>query len=282
MGVSRQGLYKRAKAYDQGLSQEKMIISFVRKTRLTQDKIGMRKLHRMFLNGHPEMAVGRDYFMKICQTYKLTYHLNCQKKRYKSADVKGEPLSGVVPNLVPKGLLTIRSNVIWCSDITYLKAGGEHVYLSLVVDYHSRKIVGWHLSDNMKTDEVIKALDKALQQAPRTKGIIHHSDRGSQYRSVQYQKYLKLHNMTPSMTDGGKPYQNAKVERINGILKHELGLIKHAENIHILRANVAEAIHIYNAQRLHSSLAYLTPNYVHHNDNHTQKLNNNLSTSFRT
>jgi putative transposase len=111
---------------------------------------------------------------------------------------------------VPKGLLTLRPNTIWCSDITYLKAGGKHAYLSLVMDYHSRKIIGWQLSSTMKTEETLKALDKAILQAKNPQKIIHHSDRGSQYRSQKYRKRLALHGMTPSQTDGGKPYQNAK------------------------------------------------------------------------
>ena len=82
------------------------------------------------------------------------------------------------------------------------------------------------------------------------------------------------------MTDGGKPYQNARVERINAILKHEFGLTKNFENIHILRAAVAEAIFIYNSQRIHTSLGYLTPDFVHHNDNITQNQQQNLSTLF--
>ena len=198
----------------------------------------------------------------------MTYHLT-QKKRYKSADVKGEKLAVVAPNLVPKDLLTLRPNTIWCSDITYLKAGGKHVYLHLVMDYHSRKIIGWHLSETMETTQTLRALDQALGQVKNAKGIIHHSDRGSQYRSEKHQKQLQLqlYGLTPSMTDGGKPYQNARMERINGILKHEFGLHRNFENIHILRVAVAEAIFIYNAHRIHTSLGYLTPDFVHHNDN---------------
>ena len=195
----------------------------------------------------------------------MTYHLT-QKKRYKSADLKGEKLAGVAPNLVPKDLLTLRPNTI-CSDITYLKAGGKPVYLHLVMDYHSRKIIGWHLSETMETTQTLRALDQALGQVKNAKGIIHHSDRGSQYRSEKYQKQLQLYGLTPSMTDGGKPYQNARIERINGILKHEFGLSRNFENIHILRVAVAEAIFIYNAHRIHTSLGYLTPDLVHHNDN---------------
>lgn len=226
----------------------------------------MKKLYQMFKNEYPQYLIGRDRFIEICKKHQLTYGLT-HKKRYKSADVKGEKLAGVAPNMVPKGLITLRPNTIWCSDITYLKADGKHAYLHLVIDYHSRKIIGWHLSETMETAQTLKALDQALRQVKNAKGIIHHSDRGSQYRSEQYRKTMKLYGLTASMTDGGKPYQNARVERINGILKHEFGLIRNFENIHILRAAVAEAIFIYNSQRIHTSLGYLTPDFVHHNDN---------------
>lgn len=270
IGLTRQGLYGRVKRYDARLSVERVIILFVKKIRNEQDRIGMRKLYVMFKASYPEYIIGRDRFMDICKKHELTHDLKV-RKRYKSADIKGETLAGVADNLVPKGLVTLRPNVIWCSDITYLKANGRHAYLSLVMDYHSRKIIGWHLAETMKTEEVLKALDKAVMQVDNPKKIIHHSDRGTQYRSEQYQKRLNLYKMTPSQTDGGKPYQNARIERINGILKHEFGLKKNFANIHLLRLAVAQAIYIYNTQRLHTSLGYITPHMAHHNDNHKHK-----------
>jgi putative transposase len=281
LGITRQGIYKRVARYDARLSLENAVISFVRQTRHSQNKIGMKKLFMMYKYQQNQCLIGRDGFIKICKKHQLTHHLTV-KKPYKSANIKGENLMGVAPNLVPKGLLTLRPNVIWCSDITYLKAGGSHAYLSLVIDYHSRKIIGWHLSNNMKTEEVLKAFDKAILQADNPKKIIHHSDRGSQYRSQKYRKRLDLYGMTPSQTDGGKPYQNARIERINGILKHEFGLLKKFANIHLLKIAVAQAIYIYNNLRLHTSLGYLTPNRVHHNKNITPNYQQKLSTIFRT
>lgn len=269
-GVSRQAFYQRAGSYDYACARESAVIKFARRTQHRMGRIGMKKLFFMFRTEQNQHFIGRDHFMDICRKHKLTYHLK-HKKRYKSADVKGEVLAGIAKNMVPKGLVTVRPNSIWCSDITYLKAGGKHAYLSLVIDYHSRKIIGWHLSQTMETKHPLTALDHAIRQADTAKGIIHHSDRGSQYRSEKYQKRLKLYGMTASMTDGGKPYQNARVERINGILKHEFGLLKNFENIHILRSAVAEASYIYNNERIHTSLAFLTPNIVHQNDNHIQK-----------
>jgi putative transposase len=142
-----------------------------------------------------------------------------------------------------------------------------------VIDYHSRKIIGWHLSETMKTTEVLKALDKTILQVKNPQKIIHHSDRGSQYRSGTYRKRLDLYKITPSQTDGGKPYQNARVERINGILKHEYSLVKNFENIYLLRAAVAQAIYTYNTRRLHTSLGFITPNMAHENDNQNAILN---------
>lgn len=266
LGISRQALYGRKARYDHSIKRQDAVIAFVRRMRHSQNRIGMKKLYYMFKEQYSEYVIGRDRFIDICQKHKLTYGLT-HKKRYKSADIKGEKLAGVAPNLVPKGLLTLRPNTIWCSDMTYLKADNKHAYLSLVIDYHSRKIIGWHVSETMETVQTLKALDQALRQTKNATKIIHHSDRGSQYRSEKYQKRLKLYGMTPSMTDGGKPYQNARVERINGILKHEFGLTRNFENIHILRASVAEAIFIYNTQRIHTSLGYKTPDFVHHNDN---------------
>ena len=130
----------------------------------------------MFKTEHPQCIIGRDRFIEICKKHQLTYHLT-HKKRYKSADIKGETRAGVAPNMVPKGLITLRPNVIWCSDITYLKACNKHAYLSLVIDYHSRKIIGWHLSGTMETTQTLKALDQALRQVNNPKKIIHHSDR---------------------------------------------------------------------------------------------------------
>lgn len=270
-GISRQAFYQRSDRYDYLQDVESAIISFVKRAQHRLGRIGMRKLFFMFKKEKHQYVIGRDHFIEICRKHKLTYHLK-HKKRYKSADIKGEVLAGIAENMVPKGLCTLRPNTIWCSDITYLKAGGDHAYLSLVIDYHSRKVVGWHLSETMETEHQITALEQAIRQAGNPKGIIHHSDRGSQYRSRKYREHLQLYGMKASMTDGGKPYQNARVERVNGILKHEFDLIRDFENIHILRAAVAEAIYIYNNERIHTSLSYLTPNTVHQNDNQTQKL----------
>lgn len=122
--------------------------------------------------------------------------------------------------------------------------------------------MGYELSNEMKATDVVKALDMTIKHRLYTHEAIHHSDRGLQYCSGEYQQTLKRHNITPSMTDGYDCYQNALAERVNGILKQEFLLYK-CQNIHELKRLVDESIVIYNEIRPHLSLGMQTPNQVH-------------------
>ncbi|MEP7705095.1 IS3 family transposase, partial [Paraglaciecola sp. 25GB23A] len=135
-------------------------------------------------------------------------------------------------------------------------------YLSLVTDAFSRKIVGYHVSNEMKASDVVKALEMAIQNRRYDHDAIHHSDRGLQYCSTLYQSVLETNNIRPSMTDGYDCYQNALAERINGILKQEF-LIYQCNTLDELRVLVSESINIYNELRPHLSLEMNTPNKVH-------------------
>lgn len=148
------------------------------------------------------------------------------------------------------------------ADITYLSTHEGDTYLSLITDAYSRKIVGYHLDDNMKTSSVKKSLVQALKKRRSTTSLIHHSDRGVQYCSSEYQEVHKKHNIQCSMTDGYDCYQNALAERVNGILKMEYLLIK-PNNLELARKLVEESIQLYNEKRPHLSLNYKTPNEVH-------------------
>ena len=148
------------------------------------------------------------------------------------------------------------------SDITYIKSDQGTHYLSLVTDAYSRKIMGYYLSNNMSSENVVKALKMANNSRITNNIIVHHSDRGLQYCSKVYQDALESSNMIPSMTDGYDCYQNALAERINGILKHEFILHK-PKNFNELRQLVKESINIYNEERPHLMLNYKTPNFVH-------------------
>ncbi len=169
------------------------------------------------------------------------------------------------PNLVKDGpdqIKITRSEQLWVADITYLPTEGKTVYLSLVTDAHSRKIVGWHVHESLQTEEVAQAMKMALRGRRTKQQLVHHSDRGLQYCSNYYQALHRRHDVTCSMTDGYDCYQNALAERINGILKHEF-LLNRPVDLFQARRMVAESVQIYNQERPHLSLKMQTPDAVH-------------------
>jgi transposase InsO family protein len=151
---------------------------------------------------------------------------------------------------------------VFVSDITYVKSAEQTHYLALVTDAYSRKIMGYHLSDDLAAESVVKALKMATQNKRRSISTIHHSDRGIQYCSDLYQKELKRNKIIPSMTDGYDCYQNALAERINGILKDEF-LIYKCKNKKDLKSLIKGSICTYNNRRPHLSLNMKTPNFIH-------------------
>ena len=124
------------------------------------------------------------------------------------------------PNLL-RNMIIYRPEQVFVSDITYIKSKQKTHYLSMITDAYSRKIVGYHLSDDLGAQSVSKALTMAIRNRIYKKTLIHHSDRGLQYCSDLYQKILAKNKITASMTDGYDCYQNALAERINGILKQD-------------------------------------------------------------
>lgn len=168
------------------------------------------------------------------------------------------------PNLLNGDLkrTPARPEEVWVADITYLATRERFVYLSLITDAYSRKIVGYHVHPTLQTEEVAIAFKQALRQRLSNLPLIHHSDRGIQYCSSMYQAIHARHGVTCSMTDGYDCYQNALAERVNGILKGEF-LLNRPRNIDEARKMVEESVMIYNQKRPHLSLKYKTPDAVH-------------------
>lgn len=148
------------------------------------------------------------------------------------------------------------------ADITYLPARSGPLYLSLVTDAYSRKIVGHHVHESLHAESVAQAFRQALRKRRRHQPLVHHSDRGIQYCSALYQSLHTRNGVQCSMTDGYDCYQNALAERINGILKTEL-LLSSPENLEQARKMVDEAVQIYNTERPHMALKNKTPDAVH-------------------
>ena len=164
------------------------------------------------------------------------------------------------PNLVKDAPKPTAPNQRWVSDSTYLPTRQGTVYLSLITDAFSRRIVGHHVYPSLYTAGCLAVLDRAVPGAGRAAtGCVHHSHRGSQYVSDAYQAVLNKAKLRCSMTDGYDCDQNALAERVNGILKDEFLFVLPDDlaQAHLL---VDQAVYLYNEERPHLALNYLTPN----------------------
>lgn len=166
-------------------------------------------------------------------------------------------------NNIIKDLVVNKPNQVWVSDITYIRTVKGFCYLALVTDVHSRKIVGYDLSDSLELTGCVRALQKALKQAGKRSPQIHHSDRGIQYCSNAYTQILKKKNIGISMTEENHCYENAIAERVNGILKDEFYLDQTFDSLLHAKRAAKNAINLYNEIRLHLSLNFKTPEMVY-------------------
>jgi transposase InsO family protein len=161
---------------------------------------------------------------------------------------------------VARRLTPTAINQLWVADITYVRLGSVDVFLAVVMDAFSRKIVGWNLAPKLTTELSLTALNKAIESRQPAVGLIHHSDRGVQYASTAYVDTLVQHGMIPSMSRPGNPYDNAKCERFMKTLKQEEIRCFAYRDIEDLRANLNVFLdRYYNATRLHSALGYRSP-----------------------
>jgi transposase InsO family protein len=149
---------------------------------------------------------------------------------------------------------------LWVADITYIRLKAEFVYLAVILDAFSRKVVGWELDRMLANRLTIKALERAIAQRRPRPGLVHHSDRGLQYARGEYVAVLEKFGMVPSMSRPANPYDNASCESFMKTLKREEIYANRYDNLDHLRANIEEFIEqYYNRQRLHSALGYRSP-----------------------
>ena len=222
-------------------------------------RLGTRKLYYLLKPKLNELGIklGRDGLFDYLREHRLLV----KPKRSYTKTTDSRHWMKKHPNLV-QDLHINRPEQVFVSDITYVESAEGVHYLSLVTDRFSRKIMGYHLSENMTAVEVVKAVKQALKAQVTSDSLIHHSDRGSQYCSALYQAELRKNGVSPSMTDGYDCYQNALAERINGILKQEFLLLK-CNSFKELKRLIEESIQIYNTIRPHLSLGMKTPEEVH-------------------
>lgn len=263
MGLSRQAYYQGRRRAARQAERAQAVVQLVQRERMRQPRVGTRKLHQMLREPlqRAGLQLGRDALFDVLRQHRLlvpprrAYH----KTTYSHHRFRRHP------NLLKPGPEQVRataSEQVWVADITYLPTAGKFAYLSLVTDAYSRKIVGWHVNESLQTEQVAQAMKMALRGRCSRQRLVHHSDRGVQYCSSYYQSLHQRHGITCSMTDGYDCYQNALAERVNGILKTEL-LLQRPADLAQARRMVAQSVHIYNHERLHSSLKMQTPDAVH-------------------
>jgi transposase InsO family protein len=167
----------------------------------------------------------------------------------------------VSPNLIQRCFQTEKPNLVWVSDITYIKTMGGWLYLAVVMDLYSRKIVGWALARNMAVELVKSALAMAIGRRKPGDGLIHHSDRGIQYACDEYRQLLQRHAMVSSMSRSGNCLDNAVAERFFCTLKAESLLNWRNMCVEEVKHDIVDYIEMfYNSERLHSFNEYFSPN----------------------
>ncbi len=199
---------------------------------------------------------GRDKVHRL----KMAMGLRCKQTKAFKITTNSDHQHDVADNLLKQNFTVSAPNQVWVTDITYIRTDEGWLYLAALKDLFNKEIVGYAMSDRMTLDLVSHALFRAVKNKKPPKGLIHHSDRGSQYCSPKYQKLVMQFGMKASMSRKGNCYDNAPIESFWGSLKNELVHHEHYETRAQAKASITEYIEIfYNCQRPHSSLGYLSP-----------------------
>jgi len=238
-----------------------LVIQLVRMHRAEQPCLGVRKLYHML---KPELKkagvkLGRDRL--FCELKRAGLLVAKRRAEWPKTTQINRNLP-VFRNLV-KGLKVRRRNQVWVADITYIRTKEGFVYLALVTDRWSRKIVGFALSKSLATGICLRALDMAVRSLRRGERPIHHSDRGCQYASHAYVQQTQQAGLTMSMTEKDHSAENSVAERVNGILKQEYWLDMEFEDYRHAHRGSANSIMLYNTKRPHLALRMKTPQQVH-------------------
>ena len=184
-----------------------------------------------------------------------------RKKRRFRITTRSNHRYPVSPNLIQGHFQTERPNLVWVSDITYIKTLEGWLYLAIVMDLYSRKVVGWSLDRNMAVEMVKKALIMAIGRRQPDPGLIHHSDRGIQYACNEYRRLLQSHGMISSMSRSGNCLDNAVAERFFRTLKTECLMNWRTMKAEEVKHDIVDYIEMfYNSERLHSFSGYFSPN----------------------
>lgn len=261
-GYDRQVYYRSKNRVLKGQQRAMIIKRMVIEKRKRMPRLGGKKLYHLLKTELNELGVGRDKFFDILRANQLLI----KAKRQYCITTNSHHRFRKHKNLI-EDLEIERPEQLWVSDITYIGDRENPKYLALVTDAYSKKIVGYDVSNSLSVSGSIKALNMAIKNRKyRGKKLIHHSDRGLQYCSDEYQRLLKEYRIKCSMTEKYDPYQNAVAERINGIIKQEFIMGVKIKDLDLMKILISQSIEIYNKERPHLSCEMHTPEYMHKQD----------------
>lgn len=237
LGVSRQSLYYKPKLPEKDLKLKTEIESVMEKHK----RYGHKRISDV-------LGINRKRIRRVMKLFGLK-PLRTRKQPFKPKDKNQAPMT--IPNLI-QGIIIDAPHLVWVTDFTYLPFFGIFIYLATVEDIFTRQIVGWAVSVKHDANLVIEALLNALSKHPAPQ--ISHSDQGSEYRSVKYQSTLLVSGIKPSMSEKASPWQNGYQESFYSEFKLELGHPECYPTLGELIEAIAQQIHYYNNERIHTAL----------------------------
>lgn len=258
-GVNRQVYYRKVKSENQKRETATKVVAMIAAVRMKLPELGTRKLYTILESELKELKVGRDRLFSIIKAN----HLMIKPKRQYHVTTDSHHRFRKHKNLI-ENMMVQQPEKLWVADITYIGTRKAPMYLSLVTDAYSKKIMGFNVSRSLHATGANAALKQALKKRRYPEqNLIHHSDRGLQYCCDIYQDTLNKGNVLCSMTEKYDPYQNAIAERINGILKQEFIRGITSSDLELMNKLIEQSIFIYNQERPHWSCFMNTPNFMH-------------------
>jgi putative transposase len=248
-GISKQAhmQYMKRRTADEAITR--LVVNSILEIRAMHNIMGLKKIYNLLT---PDW-IGRDRFIEIGMEYGLGIKMERSFQRT-TFSTKSAWFGNLTAGLHITGI-----NQVWVSDITYFRVGDVFYYLTFIVDVYSRRILGYIASTDLRAEANCLVLKSAISVRANNnlKGLIHHSDRGSQYSSNVYLKLLSEHKIAVSMCDS--VYENTHVERVNGIIKNEYLSQQSIKSFNDLKNRLKQAVRIYNELRPHWSLNCMSP-----------------------
>jgi putative transposase len=254
--VSRSGFYawQRRPKSKRAVQDEKLTKEIEKVFASNSRRYGSPRIHKAL------KADGHDVSRKRVARLMQEQGIEARPQRNFRVTTDSNHDSAIAPNLLERRFDVTKANSVWASDITYIKTGEGWLYLAMVIDLYSRRIVGWAMRDHMETELCTSALQMALTARRPSPGLIHHSDRGTQYASSAYRALLDKHGLRCSMSRRADCWDNAVAESFFSTLKAELVESERFATHSAARMAVFRYIEgYYNLHRLHSTLGYCSP-----------------------